>query len=135
MKLPQLSLRDLFWLLLVAGIALGWWMDRQRKEARHERLAAALQRVYQTSLQGQPLEDVVRQQELEKFQVWQMPNLPPGAEAEVTYFLDEGNLTLHFSGDPAVISQAEFHLSDQSADERFRMVTQGWSKWVDAHSE
>jgi hypothetical protein len=29
MKLPQLSLRDLFWLVLVWALALGWWLDRQ----------------------------------------------------------------------------------------------------------
>jgi len=28
MKLPQLTLRDLFWLVLVLGMALGWWLDR-----------------------------------------------------------------------------------------------------------
>ena len=30
MKLPQLSLRDLFWLVLVAAILCGWWMDRRK---------------------------------------------------------------------------------------------------------
>jgi hypothetical protein len=30
MKLPQLSLRDLFWLVLVCAMGLGWWIDRTR---------------------------------------------------------------------------------------------------------
>lgn len=28
MKLPQHHLRDLFWLTLVIGLGLGWWIDR-----------------------------------------------------------------------------------------------------------
>jgi hypothetical protein len=28
MKLPQLALRDLFWLVLVCALALGWWLER-----------------------------------------------------------------------------------------------------------
>ena len=27
MALPKLNLRDLFWLLLVAALSLGWWLD------------------------------------------------------------------------------------------------------------
>jgi hypothetical protein len=30
MKLPQVSLRDLFWLVLVVGMGLGWWIDHQK---------------------------------------------------------------------------------------------------------
>jgi hypothetical protein len=33
MKLPQLSLRDLFWLVLVCGLVVGWWVDRSRQSA------------------------------------------------------------------------------------------------------
>jgi len=29
MKLPQLSLRDLFWLLLVVAMGCAWWLDHQ----------------------------------------------------------------------------------------------------------
>jgi hypothetical protein len=28
MKLPQFTLRDLFWLVLVSAMAVGWWADR-----------------------------------------------------------------------------------------------------------
>ena len=34
MKLPQLTLRELFWLVLVAALACGWWVqyrDTQRQ--------------------------------------------------------------------------------------------------------
>jgi hypothetical protein len=30
MKLPQFVLRDLFWLVLVIALALGWWLDRRQ---------------------------------------------------------------------------------------------------------
>ena len=30
MKLPQLTLRDLFWLVLVAAMGCGWWVERNR---------------------------------------------------------------------------------------------------------
>jgi hypothetical protein len=33
MKLPQLSLRDLFWLVLVAACLCGWWAERQHAAA------------------------------------------------------------------------------------------------------
>jgi hypothetical protein len=38
----KLSLRDLFWLLLVVGIGLGWWIDQDR--IRRERAAFADER-------------------------------------------------------------------------------------------
>jgi hypothetical protein len=34
MKLPQLTLRDLFWLVLVIALSLGWWLDRKAIIAR-----------------------------------------------------------------------------------------------------
>ena len=30
MKLPQVTLRELFWLVLIVALALGWWVDRSR---------------------------------------------------------------------------------------------------------
>jgi hypothetical protein len=30
MKLPQASLREFFWLVLVVALALGWWADQSR---------------------------------------------------------------------------------------------------------
>jgi len=39
MKLPQLSLRDLFWLVLVVGCLCGWWIDRTRLNAIVDKLS------------------------------------------------------------------------------------------------
>ncbi len=41
MKLPQLTLRDLFWLVLVCALAVGWWVEstglrRQLREANEK---------------------------------------------------------------------------------------------------
>src|SRR5687768_14081616 len=33
MKLPQLSLRELFWLVLVVGIGVGWWVHHRKWQA------------------------------------------------------------------------------------------------------
>ena len=30
MKLPQLTLRDLFWLVLACALVVAWWLDRRR---------------------------------------------------------------------------------------------------------
>jgi hypothetical protein len=29
LRFPQITLRDLFWLILVVGLLLGWWVDRR----------------------------------------------------------------------------------------------------------
>lgn len=42
MKMPKLYLRDLFWLVLVAAMAVGWWADRIRQKATFD---AEIQRV------------------------------------------------------------------------------------------
>jgi hypothetical protein len=39
---PQLTLRDLFWLVLVCGLALGWWVDHRAASIEHERLTEDL---------------------------------------------------------------------------------------------
>jgi hypothetical protein len=38
MKLPQVSLRDFFWLVLVAGILTSWGIDHQRSALQIEKL-------------------------------------------------------------------------------------------------
>lgn len=35
MKLPQVSLRDLLWLVLAAALVLGWWRDRETLRTSH----------------------------------------------------------------------------------------------------
>ena len=37
MKFPRLTLRDLFWLVLVAAMGLGWWVERAQLKQRLER--------------------------------------------------------------------------------------------------
>jgi len=41
MKLPKFSLRDLFWLTLLAALACAWWMDRWQLVREREVLAEA----------------------------------------------------------------------------------------------
>lgn len=37
MKLPQLSLRDLFWLIALVAMGCGWWVDRSALRAEFKR--------------------------------------------------------------------------------------------------
>lgn len=37
MKFPQLTLRDLFWLVLVVVFAYGWWQERRARSLASER--------------------------------------------------------------------------------------------------
>lgn len=39
MKLPQLSLRDLFWLVLVCALAVGWWVRESEIAKKSELLS------------------------------------------------------------------------------------------------
>lgn len=43
MKLPQLSLRDLFWLVLVAACLCGWWAERRALISQYEAERAKLE--------------------------------------------------------------------------------------------
>lgn len=36
MKLPRFTLRDLFWLILVAAILSAWWVEQRQQAAREE---------------------------------------------------------------------------------------------------
>jgi hypothetical protein len=98
-------------------------------------MEAFINRIYRNALTGKPYADVVREQKWEEVRSWNMPNLPPGADGEVTFYLDEGNVTLHFAGEPAIVKDAQFQLSDKSAEERFNGTATSWSDWVDAHSD
>ena len=42
MKLPKLHIRDLFWLMLVAGIVCGWWLAHVAHVASERESAEAL---------------------------------------------------------------------------------------------
>jgi len=35
MRMPKLYLRDLFWLVLIVGMGLAWWMDHTRQTNRN----------------------------------------------------------------------------------------------------
>lgn len=41
--LPRFSLRDLFWLVLVSALAIGWWRDRTAQAAKHDQALKELQ--------------------------------------------------------------------------------------------
>ena len=38
MKLPQLSLRELFLLVVIAAMGCGWWVDRRQIHRREQKL-------------------------------------------------------------------------------------------------
>lgn len=43
MKLPQLSLRDLFWLVALVAMGCGWWVDRSIVKEYEQRRSESLQ--------------------------------------------------------------------------------------------
>jgi hypothetical protein len=45
MKLPQLALRDLFWLVLVAALVCAWWLDHRSLAAQIQDLQDAIFRI------------------------------------------------------------------------------------------
>ena len=45
MKLPQLSLRDLFWLVALVAMGCGWWVDRWRLTRERDRIEVELMMV------------------------------------------------------------------------------------------
>lgn len=53
MKLPQLSLRDLFWFVLVCGILCGWWVNHRLSldlQQQRDELRAANRRANASAL-------------------------------------------------------------------------------------
>jgi hypothetical protein len=130
----RLTLRDLFWFVLVLTLPLGWWIDHSHMATRQLQLESALTKVYERVLRGQPLATVEEMLELAKTPVSHTPNLPPGEDAEAVYLLDDGDLTLRFSGDPAIVTKAEFRPSNQPVRDRLDRMNGAWSDWVDAHS-
>jgi hypothetical protein len=131
----RFTIRDALLDTVIVGLIVGWWLDHRQMVALQDRLATTIGEIYQRSLPGKPLASIVREQRLEDVPLWNMPNLPPGDDGEVIYFLERGDLVLRFAGEPAAIKAAEFRFSNKSAEQRFREVTAGWSSWVDAHSD
>jgi hypothetical protein len=58
MKLPQLSLRDLFWLVLVCAMGFGWLMDHAQMAKWFERVATHQR--WQIDQQEKKIEALVR---------------------------------------------------------------------------
>ena len=85
------------------------------------------------SLRG-PLESVVKVNRLEQYDSWPLMNLSPDEDHGTTYFLDKGNLTLRYFGDPPVVRNAEFWPSDKSAARRHQEANAAWADWVKAHT-
>ena len=44
---PKLTLRDLFWLVLVAACLCGWWINRQQWMAREQELGEAYSQLHE----------------------------------------------------------------------------------------
>ena len=45
MKLPQLSLRELFLLVALVAMGCGWWVDRSRPKAQVDQLSDSVRRL------------------------------------------------------------------------------------------
>lgn len=84
MKLPQLSLRDLFWLVLVSAMGLGWWLNRKAlvtASDRHEfdirvmkaTLESAGYVVYRNDLGGLGIEPSNRMRDPEDALITEIP--------------------------------------------------------------
>jgi hypothetical protein len=46
MKLPQLSLRELFLLVVIAAMGCGWWVDHRSQRELNRKLSAQLLQAY-----------------------------------------------------------------------------------------
>jgi hypothetical protein len=47
MPLPKLNLRDLFWIVVVVAMGLGWWADSRQKNSRYKKLESESDARYQ----------------------------------------------------------------------------------------
>jgi hypothetical protein len=52
MKLPQLTLRDLFWLVALVALGCGWWVERTRSQEQVRQLNNLLRENLLTSEGG-----------------------------------------------------------------------------------
>jgi hypothetical protein len=80
------------------------------------------------------MSEVVRTNHLDQYHSWPVMNLAEDADKGTTYYLNEGNLTLWFHGDPPLFRNAEFWPSDKSAEQRYQEANAGWDEWVKAHT-
>lgn len=77
MKRPAFSVRDLFWLMLVAGLGLGWWADQDRMRREREALQAAAENLQTASVKSAEKQLAVA--EAEFAQVNEIQQRAPGA--------------------------------------------------------
>jgi hypothetical protein len=69
MKLPKLHLRDLFWLVLVCALAVGWWRERSHNREVNASTINSLIRDLETEPEMQGVFGVVVSAKGEKFMV------------------------------------------------------------------
>jgi hypothetical protein len=85
------------------------------------------------NFRGRELAEVARVYHLDQYQNLPTMNRPPGADAEVTYFLPKGNLIIDFTGQPEVVDSAEFLPAETSSDARFKQASDAWDAYVAEH--
>src|ERR1043166_4324361 len=71
-----------------------------------------------SSMIGMRLDVAVEIYQLAHYTHWSMPNLPPGSDSEVTYFMERGNLDLTYDGRSDKITSATYRPSKASAAKR-----------------
>lgn len=49
MKLPQISLRELFLLVVIAAMACGWWVQYRAAKSRYDAISQEYVRLYQAA--------------------------------------------------------------------------------------
>ena len=54
MKLPRFTLRDLFWLVLVAAMGCAWWVERQATTERERQSRVAWSMLWRWSFDPKP---------------------------------------------------------------------------------
>ena len=94
MKLHKLHLRDLFWLIALVAMGLGWWMDRNRLASEVQYLKSTVNGVSFIEI---PLQDALmllsKQHGVEIAVDWK--SLKTSPKALVTHNFVDGSLPFH----------------------------------------
>ena len=83
---------------------------------------------------GRVLAEVVRDHRLDDYDSQPEVNLPPDGPEHTTYFLDNGNLELWYTGDPPAVTSAIYSPSDKSASERREQRNVQFQKWIESRT-
>lgn len=90
-RLPRVNLRDLFWLVLMVALVLGWWIDRKRLTAEVKYLKSNVNGV---GFLETPLKDALtflgNEHDIPIGVDWK--SLKTSPEALVTHQLEDGSL-------------------------------------------